>query len=93
MSRRLAHEGWVAVQDVGEVDGEPYLAEEFFEGHDLAEMSKRCVTETRRISVISALHIACAISRALGFLHEFEDWAWCIASCSQPGCCWATRAG
>ncbi len=72
MSRRLAHEGWVAVQDVGEVDGEPYLAEEFFEGHDLAEMSKRCVTETRRISVISALHIACAISRALGFLHEFE---------------------
>jgi len=23
----------------GEVDGEPYLAEEFFEGHDLAEMS------------------------------------------------------
>jgi serine/threonine protein kinase len=72
LSRRLAHDGLVAVHDVGEVDGEPYLAEEFFEGHDLAEMSKRCVTETRRISVISALHVACAISRALGFLHEFE---------------------
>ena len=72
LSRRLAHDGLVAVHDVGEVDGEPYLAEEFFESHDLAEMSKRCVTETRRISVISALHVACAISRALGFLHEFE---------------------
>jgi len=72
LSRRLAHDGWVAVTDVGEVDGEPYLAEELFEGHDLAEMSKRCVTETRRISVICALHFACAISRALGFLHEFE---------------------
>ena len=72
LSRRLAHDGLVAVHDVGEVDGEPYLAEEFFEGHDLAEMSRRCVTETRRVSVISALHVACAISRALGFLHEFE---------------------
>jgi serine/threonine-protein kinase len=72
LSRRLAHDGLVAVHDVGEVDGEPYLAEEFCEGHDLAEMSKRCVTETRRISVVAALHVACAVSRALGFLHEFE---------------------
>jgi eukaryotic-like serine/threonine-protein kinase len=72
LSRRLAHEGLMVVHDVGEVDGEPYLAEEFFEGHDLAEVSQRCVTETRRFSVISALHVACAISRALGFLHEFE---------------------
>ena len=72
LSRRLAHDGVVAVTDVGEVDGEPYLAEEFVDGHDLAEVSQRCVTETRRISVISALHVACSISRALGFLHEFE---------------------
>jgi len=72
LSRRLAHEGLMVVHDVGEVDGEPYLAEEFFEGHDLAEVSQRCVTETRRFSVISALHVACAISRALGFVHEFE---------------------
>jgi serine/threonine-protein kinase len=62
----------VAVHDVGEVEGEPYLAEEFVEGHDLAEVSQRCVGETRRISVVAALHVACAISRALGFLHEFE---------------------
>lgn len=72
LSRRLAHEGLMAVHDVGEVDGEPYLAEEFFEGHDLADVSQRCVTETRRFSVIAALHLTCAISRALGFLHEFE---------------------
>ena len=72
LSRRLAHESLMAVHDVGEVDGEPYLAEEFFEGHDLAEVSQRCVTETRRFSVIAALHVTCAISRALGFLHEFE---------------------
>lgn len=72
LSRRLAHEGLMVVHDVGEVDGEPYLAEEFFEGHDLAEVSPVCVTETRRFSVSSALHVACAISRALGFLHEFE---------------------
>ena len=43
-----------------------------FQGHDLAEVSRRCVTETRRFSVIAALHLICAISRALGFLHEFE---------------------
>jgi serine/threonine-protein kinase len=72
LSRRLAHDGLVAVTDVGEVEGEPYLAEEFFEGHDLAEASQRCVTETRRFSVVAALHVACAISRALGVLHEFE---------------------
>lgn len=72
LSRRLAHEGWVAIHDVGEVDGEPYLAEEFFEGHGLGEVSQRCVTETRRFSVVATLHVVCAISRALGVLHEFE---------------------
>jgi serine/threonine-protein kinase len=30
------------------------------------------VTETRRFSVVAALHVVCAISRALGVLHEFE---------------------
>ena len=72
LSRRLAHDLLVAVHDVGEVDGEPYLAEEFVEGHDLAEVLQRCAAETRRVPVVAALHIGCALSRALGFLHEFD---------------------
>jgi serine/threonine-protein kinase len=72
LSRRLAHDGLVAILDVGEVEGEPYLAEEFVEGHDLAEVLQRCAAETRRVPVAAALHIACAVSRALSFLHEFD---------------------
>jgi len=72
LSRRLAHDGLVAVHDVGEVDGEPYLTEEFVEGHDLADVLQRCAAETRRVPVAAALHIGCAIGRALTFLHEFD---------------------
>ena len=72
LSRRLVHDGLVAVHDVGEVDGEPYLAEEFVEGHDLAELLRRCASEARPIPVAVALHIGSAASRALGFLHEFD---------------------
>ena len=72
LSRGMAHDGLVTVYDVGDVEGEPYLAEEFVEGHDLAELMQRCAAETRRIPVVAALHIGCAISRALSFLHEFD---------------------
>jgi serine/threonine-protein kinase len=72
LSRRLTHDGLVAVQDVGEVEGEPYIAEEFVEGHDLADVMRRCLVDSRRIPTIAALHIVCETARALGFLHEFE---------------------
>jgi eukaryotic-like serine/threonine-protein kinase len=72
LSRRLVHDGLVAVSVVGEVEGEPYLAEEFFEGHDLAELLQRCAAETRPFPVVATLHIGCTVSRALGFLHEFD---------------------
>jgi eukaryotic-like serine/threonine-protein kinase len=72
LSRRLAHDGLVAVHDVGEVAGQPYVVEEFVEGHDLAAVMHRCAAEKRPIPVIAALHIACEVARALGFLHEFE---------------------
>jgi serine/threonine protein kinase len=72
LARRLAHDGLVAVQDVGEVEGEPYLAEEFVAGHDLAEVLQRCTADKRRVPVAAALHIGCELSRALSFLHEFD---------------------
>jgi len=72
LSRRLAHDGLVAIYDVGEVEGEPYLAEEFVEGHDWAEVTQRCAAETRRVPVVAALHAACEVARTLSFLHEFE---------------------
>ncbi len=72
LSRRLLHDGLVAVHDVGDVEGEPYLAEEFFEGHDLAELLRRCAAETWPVPVPVALHIGCVVSRALVFLHEFD---------------------
>jgi len=72
LARRLTHDGLVAVQDVGEVEDQPYLTEDFVEGHDLAELLQRCAAEARPIPVAAALHIGCAASRALGFLHEFD---------------------
>ena len=72
LARRAAHDGLVTVHDVGEVEGEPYLAEEFVEGRDLAEVLQRCATEMRRVPVLAALHIGCGLSRALSFLHDFD---------------------
>ena len=72
LSRRLVHDGLVAVHEVGDVEGEPYLAEEFFEGHDLAELLQRCAAETRPVPVVAALHVGLVVSHALDFLHEFD---------------------
>ena len=43
-----------------------------FEGHDLAELLRRCAAETWSVPVPVTLHIGCVVSRALVFLHEFD---------------------
>jgi len=72
LSRRLAHDGLAAVHDVGDMGGEAYWTEEFVEGHDLAELLRRCATEVRPIPVVAALHVGRVVSQALRFLHEFD---------------------
>jgi tetratricopeptide (TPR) repeat protein len=62
----LRHENIIAYVDHGATeDGEPYLAMEWVEGEDLADRLDR-----GRLSVASALALAAAAGRALGFAHK-----------------------
>ena len=63
---RLAHPGIVAVHDVGEADGRPYLVMEFVAGRALsAELQSR-----GRLPARGAVQIAVALADALGHAHE-----------------------
>jgi tetratricopeptide (TPR) repeat protein len=62
----LRHENIIAYVDHGATeDGEPYLAMEWVDGEDLADRLDR-----GRLSVASALSLAAAAGRALGFAHK-----------------------
>jgi hypothetical protein len=70
--RRLSHETLVTTLAVGEFEGEPYLVQEFVEGHDLGTVLERCEAERRRMPVDAAVFVAREISRALDYVHGFE---------------------
>ena len=62
---RLQHPGIVAVHDVGEDDGLPWLAMDFIEGKNLAEIAREQPLPGRR-----AARIVCAVAEAVQHAHE-----------------------
>ncbi len=77
-SEVLDHPGIVAVIDAGEVHGQPYLATEFVEGHDLAVEIDRwraaadptATAPGPRSDPAACARIALAVARALQHAHE-----------------------
>jgi serine/threonine-protein kinase len=73
IARRLVHGSIVQTHAVGEIDGEPFIAQEFVDGHDLQELLDRAASEGRPIPVAAAVQVACEVARALAYAHDFES--------------------
>jgi serine/threonine protein kinase len=72
IARRLVHGNIVQTHAVGEIDGEPFIAQEFVDGHDMQELLDRATEERRPIPVTAAVQVARGVAAALAFAHDFE---------------------
>jgi serine/threonine protein kinase len=72
LSRRLSHPNLVKTQAVGQIDGEPFIAQEFVEGHDLSEVSRRCSMDNVTLPIEIVVHILRELARGLDYAHDFE---------------------
>lgn len=64
-SGKLSHPNIVAVYDVGEIEGRPYIAMELVEGEPFNEV----ITKAGRMSVREVLESALQLARALDYAH------------------------
>ncbi|RVU42334.1 PEGA domain-containing protein [Lujinxingia sediminis] len=70
---QLTHGNIVPVFDMGEQDGEYFIAMEYVEGLDLREVLKRLEARGEHLPVEHALHIAAEICKGLGYAHRKTD--------------------
>jgi len=71
LARRLVHGNIVQTHSVGEIDGEPFIAQEFVEGHDLQKLLDHAASARRPIPVAASVQVACEVARALAYAHDF----------------------
>ena len=72
IARRLVHGNIVQTHAVGDIEGEPFIAQEFVDGHDLQELLDRAASEGRPMPVAAAVQVACEVARGLAYAHDFE---------------------
>ena len=73
LARRLVHSNLAHTHNVGEVDGEVFLVQEFVEGRDVSALLDELTGRHRALPVPVAIHIASEIARGLAYAHAFED--------------------
>ena len=73
LARRLVHSNLAHTHNIGEVDGEVFLVQEFVEGHDVSALLDELAERRRALPVPVAVHIASEIARGLGYAHAFEN--------------------
>lgn len=73
LARRLSHGNLVETLSLGQVAGEPYIAQAFVEGHDLQELLMKLDEKGERLPVPLAVYIARELARGLAFAHDFEN--------------------
>lgn len=73
LARRLSHGNLVATHAVGQIDGDPFIAQEYVEGHDLADVRSRCSIERISFPHDVAIYIVSQLARGLAYAHDFED--------------------
>jgi eukaryotic-like serine/threonine-protein kinase len=70
---RLSHGNIVSVFDMGEEDGEYFMAMEYVPGNDLRAILKVLARQGRTMPVELAIHIAAEVCKGLGYAHRKLD--------------------
>ncbi len=73
LARQLVHSNLAHTHNIGEVDGEVFLVQEFVEGHDVSALLERMVAQGRVLPVPVAVYIVAEIARGLAYAHDFEN--------------------
>jgi serine/threonine protein kinase len=73
LTRRLVHSNLAHTHNIGEVEGEVFLVQEFVEGHDVSALLDELARRQRRLPVAVAVHIASEIARGLAYAYAFEN--------------------
>jgi serine/threonine protein kinase len=70
---RLTHGNIVSVFDMGEADGELYMAMEYIEGSDLRMVSRRLASRAQRLDPMLCVYIAAEVCKGLSYAHQKCD--------------------
>ena len=73
LARRLVHGNLAHTHNVGELDGEVFLVQEFVEGHDVSAVLEELAARGRVLPVPVAAYIASEMARGLSYAHAFEN--------------------
>ncbi len=73
LSALLRHPAIVQVHELGEADGEFYLAMEYVDGHDLQTIMKKAAQQKRPIPPAAAVFIMSELLSALAYAHALTD--------------------
>ncbi len=72
LARQLVHSNLAHTHNIGEVEGEVFLVQEFVEGHDVSALLEKMSAQGRVLPVPVAVHIVAEIARGLSYAHDFE---------------------
>jgi serine/threonine-protein kinase len=73
LARQLVHSNLAHTHNIGEVEGEVFLVQEFVEGHDVSSLLDELAERRRVLPVPVAVHIASEIARGLAYAHAFGN--------------------
>jgi serine/threonine protein kinase len=73
LSVLVRHPNIVRVFELGMMEGQPFLAMEYIEGHDLMEVARRCATLEQQIPIEVACRAIVQVAAALQYAHTLRD--------------------
>jgi len=73
LAAEVRHRNVVQVFELGQVDGELYMAMEYVEGHDLRRLLRCASKESLRIPPWFTVHVICEVLEALSYGYDLKD--------------------
>ena len=73
LARQLVHSNLAHTHNIGEVEGEVFLVQEFVEGNDVSALLDHMAAQRRTLPVPVAIYIVSEIARGLSYAHDFEN--------------------